>query len=129
MVRTDGSKQILPSKCDRVKVHPGDVLHYVTWGGGGWGDPLTRDPELVARDVRRGLVSRKAAQSYGVLIRDDGTVDNKGTERLRATTKSKRGAVSIFDFGGSIDELRARCRKETGLSAPTPPQFAQLAGD
>src|SRR6478752_6584573 len=67
MVRTDGTKQILPSKCDRVKVHPGDLLHYVTWGGGGWGDPLTRDPALVAREVGRGLVTRDGAKAYGVV--------------------------------------------------------------
>ena len=36
---------------------PGDVLHFVTWGGGGWGDPLERDPALVALEVRRGLVT------------------------------------------------------------------------
>jgi N-methylhydantoinase B len=121
LVRTDGSREALPSKCDRVEVQKGDQLHYITWGGGGWGDPLTRDPELVARDVRRGLVSRQGARSYGVLIKDDGAVDDAASKRLRSRAKVKRGTVNIFDFGGTIDELRARCRKETGLPAPTPP--------
>ncbi|MFE3448989.1 hydantoinase/oxoprolinase N-terminal domain-containing protein [Nonomuraea sp. NPDC059194] len=40
-----------------VPVSPGDVLHFVTWGGGGWVDPLERDPELVGLEVRRGLVT------------------------------------------------------------------------
>jgi len=129
LVRADGSKEVLPSKCDRVEVNKGDHLHYITWGGGGWGDPLTRDPELVARDVRRGLVSRKGARSYGVLLKDDGIVDDAATKRLRATAKAKRGKVNIFDFGGSIDELRARCLRETGLPAPSSPQFVKLASD
>jgi N-methylhydantoinase B len=55
--RADGSHQVLPSKCHDVPVSPGDVLHFVTWGGGGWGDPLERDPELVAREVRSGTAS------------------------------------------------------------------------
>ena len=40
--RADGSVEILPSKCDRVRVEAGDILHFRTWGGGGWGDPLER---------------------------------------------------------------------------------------
>ena len=59
--RGDGSREMLPSKCDNVRVAAGDVLHYVTWGGGGWGDPYTRDPDLVALEVRRGLVSADGA--------------------------------------------------------------------
>jgi N-methylhydantoinase B len=35
--RADGTRQVLPSKCYDVPVHPGDVLHFVTWGGGGVG--------------------------------------------------------------------------------------------
>ena len=55
--RADGTREVLPSKCHDVPVGPGDVLHFVTWGGGGWGDPLERDPALVALEVRRGLVT------------------------------------------------------------------------
>jgi N-methylhydantoinase B len=36
----DGPAEDIPSKCDRIHVEPGDVLHFNTWGGGGWGDPL-----------------------------------------------------------------------------------------
>ena len=32
------------ARCHDVAVRPDDVLHFVTWGGGGWGDPLARDP-------------------------------------------------------------------------------------
>jgi len=123
MVRKDGSKEILPSKCDRVKVKPGDLLHYVTWGGGGWGDPLTRDPALVAKEVGRGLVTRDGAKAYGVVLNPTGAVDETATKKLRASMSKKRGKVEIFDFGGSIEALRKRAKKETGLSAPKEPTF------
>lgn len=55
-------------------------------GGGGWGDPLERDEDLVLRDVRDGLVSREMARDvYGVAIAADGrSIDAAETERLRA---------------------------------------------
>ena len=53
-----------------MKVFPGDVLHFVTWGGGGWGDPLERDPALVELEVRRGLVTDEGARRYGVVVGD-----------------------------------------------------------
>jgi N-methylhydantoinase B len=121
MIRTDGSKQVLPSKCDHVKVNSGDRLHYVTWGGGGWGDPLSRDPALVAQEVSRGLVSREGAKRYGVVVNRKGTVDEAATKKLRAT--KKRGRAQIFDFGGPIAALRKYCKKETGLPAPKEPRF------
>ncbi|MEO0498410.1 MAG: hydantoinase B/oxoprolinase family protein, partial [Pseudomonadota bacterium] len=45
--RADGSEEILGNKIDNIEVHEGDLLHYITWGGGGWGDPLERDPALL----------------------------------------------------------------------------------
>jgi N-methylhydantoinase B len=123
MVRTDGSKEVLPSKCDRIKVLPGDLLHYITWGGGGWGDPLTRDAKLVAKDVSRGLVTHMGAKNYGIVITDKGDVDEEATVKLREQIKSQRGPVQIFDFGNTIEELRAKCLAETGLPAPKEPRF------
>ena len=76
--RADGDRQVLPSKCHDVPVAAGDVLHFVTWGGGGWGDPLERDPALVALEVRRGLVSAAGARRYGVVVTEAGEVDEAG---------------------------------------------------
>ncbi len=54
-------------------------------GGGGFGDPLDRDPELVERDVSYGYVTREgAARDYGVVITAEGRLDQAETERLRA---------------------------------------------
>ena len=83
---------MLPSKCHDVKVFPGDVLHFVTWGGGGWGDALQRSPELVALEVRRGLVSAEGARRYGVVVGADGALDAAGTEALRKELLAGRDA-------------------------------------
>lgn len=125
LIRVDGSQQVLPSKCDHVVVAEGDILHYVTWGGGGWGDPFDRDPALVAKEVRQGLVSAEGARRYGVQLGADGAVDDAATEALRGRLRQDRGEPKLFDFGPPIEELRARCLEETGLPAPQPPVFRE----
>lgn len=125
--RADGSKQAVGNKVDKIQVEDGDLLHYVTWGGGGWGDPLTRDPDLVALEVKQGLVSQNGARAYGVVIDDSGAVDAAGTEKLRAEMSEERGAVSVFDFGPSIDALRDNCLEDTGLPAPIQPVWRVAA--
>ncbi len=123
MVRADGTREIMASKCDRIDVNPGDTLYFNTWGGGGWGDPLKRPAEKVARDVARGLVSVEGARRYGVVLRADGTVDEPASTGLREQMSRARGEVRLFDFGGTIEELKARCKRETGLDAPSTPVF------
>jgi len=126
--RADGTVEVLPSKCDRVQVQRGDLLHYVTWGGGGWGDPLQRDPELVALEVERGLVTRDGARRYGVVLDEDGRVDQAATAALREQIRASRGELPLFDRGfQDLEELRARCMEETGLPAPKPPEFPIFA--
>jgi N-methylhydantoinase B len=125
LLRTDGSREVLASKCDNVRVAAGDVLHYVTWGGGGWGDPYTRDPDLVAKEVLQGLVTADGARRYGVVLTDDGAVDADATTALREELVTARGEPGVFDFGPDIDTLRERCQEETGLPAPQPPVFAR----
>ena len=53
MIRKNGKKELLPSKCDRIPVAEGDLLYFDTWGGGGWGDPLKRPVDKVAFDGSR----------------------------------------------------------------------------
>src|SRR5206468_1091462 len=132
--RADGSRQVLPAKCHDVPVAPGDVLHFVTWGGGGWGDPLARAPDLVALEVRRGLVTPQGARRYGVVCTTgddpllDIEVDVEATEALRARLRAARpDPLPVFDKGPAIDQLLARCEAETGLPAPTRPTWGQPA--
>jgi N-methylhydantoinase B len=74
-----------------------DVVIMEAAGGGGYGDPLTRDPELVARDVRLGYISRARAQArYGVVLRADGTVDAAATAAARARLAAARVVLPVI---------------------------------
>ena len=56
-----------------MTIEPGERVLSRTGGGGGYGSPLTRDPEAVADDVREGWVSLERARSeYGVILSGDG---------------------------------------------------------
>ena len=103
-------------------------MHFCTWGGGGWGDPLQRPAERVGEDADGGLVSIEGARRYGVVLNADFTVDEEATKALREQMAAARGnVVPLFDKGGTIEELLARCKEETGLDPPVPPTFAQWA--
>lgn len=66
-------------------LQPGDVVNFVSGGGGGYESPYTRDPAQVAADVREDYVSREAAAiDYGVAINADGGIDDAATAKLRA---------------------------------------------
>ena len=72
-------------KIDLLSVSPGDELLLQTPGGGGWGDPLLRDPQAVATDVHNQLLTRAAAAGqYGVVLTADG-IDHAATAALRRT--------------------------------------------
>jgi N-methylhydantoinase B len=121
--RSDGTTEVLGSKVHDVPVGAGDVLHFVTWGGGGWGDPLLRDPELVGLEVRRGLLSPEGARRYGVVSDASGSVDAAATEELRAAMRADRPAdLPTFDMGPPLATILERALEETGLPAPTTPQ-------
>ena len=70
-----------------VEIDAGHALESYSTGGGGFGNPLDRDPELVRHDVRRGWVSvDKARETYGVVLDLEPellAVDYLATERLR----------------------------------------------
>ncbi|WP_114520442.1 hydantoinase B/oxoprolinase family protein [Altererythrobacter sp. ZODW24] len=119
--RADGTSEILGNKIEDVEVKDGDQLHFITWGGGGWGDPFDRDPALVSLEIEQGLLTADGARDYGVVIAADGTVDDGATATLREQMKADRGETSLFDYGPGIDALRANCEAETGLPAPIQP--------
>jgi N-methylhydantoinase B len=105
LIRADGSEEDLPSKVENVAVAAGDRLVFSTAGGGGLGDPLDRDPDAVAGEVERGLVTESAARTeYGVVLDDDGAVDESATEERRSKIRSTRGDPEQFDYGPLPDE-------------------------
>jgi N-methylhydantoinase B len=93
---------------DIVKVGPGDVVYIACGGAGGYGDPLERDPEKVALDVRRGFVSEaRAREDYGVVL-SRGVVDAAATAKVRSELRSARsGADRLFDYGPARDAHEA----------------------
>ena len=124
--KADGSSQIIGNKVEDVHVEEGDQLHFITWGGGGWGDALDRDPALVGKEIVQGLVTVAGAKAYGVIANAHGEVDVGATDALRAKLRQERAALSLFNYGPSIEQLRANCEVETGLSAPVQPVWTSL---
>lgn len=115
--------EYLPSKCDHIKVEPGDLLEWITWGGGGLGDATTRPAEVVAREVSRKLVTVEGAKkNYGVVVNPvDFEVDVSATDELRERVRAERPKqTSVYNRGGSLKELREKCLEETGLEPPRP---------
>lgn len=73
-----------------VAVGPGDRICVQTSGGGGYDDPLKRDPHAVAADVRFGYVSRNSAENiYGVILDDAGAVLPSETSKKRELLAQK----------------------------------------
>jgi N-methylhydantoinase B len=92
-----GGAYLYPYRVPSWHTEPMARLRYLTNSGGGFGEPLERDPERVTRDVRDGYVTIEgAARDYGVVVVGDPETDPEGlvidveaTERLRA---ERRGA-------------------------------------
>ena len=124
--KADGTAQIIGNKVEDVHVDEGDQLHFITWGGGGWGDALDRDPALVGKEITQGLVTVDGAKAYGVVATADGQVDGAATDALRSRMRAERPALELFNYGPSVEKLRADCVAETGLPAPIQPKWATL---
>lgn len=79
----------LGKKAD-IPVSAGDRVVSLPAGGGGYGDPMEREPRKVARDVRNDYVSRQMAEeAYGVALTDDGKVDEERTADLRSDSSGE----------------------------------------
>lgn len=96
LTEASGRRTQLPGKFMRT-FQRGELYEAILAGGGGWGEPLERDPQQVLEDVIDGKVTAGAAASeYGVVIVDGGSIDHVATqlarERLRAVrTIDSRG--------------------------------------
>jgi N-methylhydantoinase B len=107
----------LPALGDGITLKRGDLLRLETCGGGGWGDPLTREPERVQQDVARGLVTaRGALEDYGVAL-DPITleIDKTTTDETR---RRRAREVPLIDRGPGFAEAEARWR--AAREAPRP---------
>jgi N-methylhydantoinase B len=122
-----GRAQDLGGLVDGEPLTAGQVLRVVTTGGGGWGDPLEREPELVQLDVAEGKVSREAAhENYGVVLSPgafDGEyeIDRPATEQLRAARKGPR---PMIDRGPGYEAMV----RAASASSPAAPERAGSKG-
>jgi N-methylhydantoinase B len=92
----------------RLTVGSGDLFYMRCTGGGGYGDPIERDPERVAADVRHSLVSKAMArQVYGVTLGEDGSVDSAATIQSRENIRRMRigGESSPFIVNGTAQRI------------------------
>ena len=80
-------ERTLPSRYSDLPLQPGDTFRLETPGGGGYGNPLDRDPEFVVSDVAESYVSAAAAEErYGTVVRQEGgtyALDRAATETAR----------------------------------------------
>lgn len=141
----EGELEVCGAYAD-TSMRRGDVYRVVSQGGGGYGDPLDRDPARVADDVAKLLVSREWARLvYGVVVDDAGAVDADATAQAREALRDERrraaggGAEAaapaeawdperegvrllsavFYDAGGERPVLRCRCGHVLG-DADTP---------
>jgi hypothetical protein len=61
-----------------------------------------------------------AKEGYGVVINEDGSVDETATAAERERQRTERGDAQAFDYGPPLEEVIANCLAETGLEPPTP---------
>jgi N-methylhydantoinase B len=100
-----------PGKVAGHPVEEGSIVMVRSAGGGGYGDPLDRDAERVAHDVREGYVSPRAARElYGLVLDNGGRVDMAATAALREHLRAARmSLVAVLD--GNVFENGAVSRR------------------
>jgi hypothetical protein len=96
VMRSDGTREYVPvelgTRCSQMPVHKGDIVSMRTGGGGGFSDPLDRDPEQVLSDLRQGAITEPVAVDiYGVIIdKKKWTVDAGATQKQREKIRQSR---------------------------------------
>jgi N-methylhydantoinase B/oxoprolinase/acetone carboxylase alpha subunit len=91
----DPDEKRLPGRYADYPLKRGDVFRLATPGGGGYGDPLAREPDRVLADIREGYVSRAAAErDYGIVLVETAgglRIDRDATARRRAIERAAGG--------------------------------------
>ena len=90
LMRLPGEQDFTPMRGAHVSVPIGSEAIVRTGGGGGWGDPLERDPRAVQHDVAEEFITAEAAlRDYGVVLTASRELDMDATQAQRATMKAK----------------------------------------
>ncbi len=88
--RTDGSVEEVPTHASGVSIRPGEVFQFLCAGGGGFGDPLDRAPELLVEDLTLGRLSRQEAEAVYGLVFDGADIDLEATAAHRDLVRIDR---------------------------------------
>jgi N-methylhydantoinase B len=97
-------------KINFLKLMPGDRLRITSSGGGGYGDPLDRDPEHVRLDAELGFVTpERAASDYGVIVDALGRINEQGTAKKRDQLRAARQGKTqgMFSLGPEREQYDA----------------------
>lgn len=123
-LETVGGSQKLLGYRD-LELRADDLLYLRCANGGGYGDPLERKPQSVARDISDGFVSREVGETiYGVVIGEDNKIDFAGTEKKKASLTQKRQSRAEFrqgksrNTGSKVQGTGAMDQKSEGVRRP-----------
>lgn len=116
-----------PGKVSGFPLRHDDIVREETSGGGGYGNPLARDPARVRADVVEGYLSLdQAERRYGVVIGDDGAVDDDATRDRRAALSAERVSVRLV---ASNEELADGPRRQFGVPRGAAAKLGIADGD
>ena len=108
-----------PGKVTGHPVRAGDVVSMYSGGGGGYGDPLLRDPQQVLADMAYGIVSPgRAREGYGVVLDGAGRVDEEATRVARAAILASRPSLRVVADDDLDPYVGRRGRRRTIALAP-----------
>jgi N-methylhydantoinase B len=115
-----------PGKVSGFRMLDGDVVVLQSAGGGGYGDPLERPEAEVAEDVRHGYVSPERARDvYGVLLHEDGAVDEAATAAWRARLRASRFTLRVVEAPEPLYRAEGASRRRV---CPMQPADASRGG-
>lgn len=114
-----------PGKVGGHLLREGDRVVLRSAGGGGYGDPLRRDVNTVAEDVRLGYVSQRVAEEvHGVIMKPDGAVDRAKTEAARQEIGRQRTWLAT---SAAADSYRAGATSRRRIARMHPDDAARVA--
>jgi N-methylhydantoinase B len=117
----------VPGKVGGFPLRNGDIVRLESSGGGGYGDPLDRDPTKVKRDVHLGYLDLiRAKERYGVVLDEVGAVDKTATQAERERARANRLMLPVAL--ANEDEIDGTRRRIT-LSAETAHNLGVSEGD
>ena len=115
----NGKNRNFPGMTDSEIIMKGSVVRIVTTGGGGWGNPISREIEKVVYDLQCGVISKSnAREKYGVIAYKKNKkwiADLDKTQQLRNKIKLDIGTPNMFDRG----EGYLKMQKNKGMNYPS----------